>query len=339
MARPDSDDLPMNGDRVRDVRFRRIGVYDACEVDELLRRIAVELDAGRPAGPLIADATFRQIRTSPRRQPWTYDHEAVDWFLEQLQRQEDHPEPARIEADPWRDLPVGNYFTRKDPGGLTGHTARPSVLERQKQARQDQVYLHQECRDAWGGFGQQPGTRLRWVPAGILRRELRTAEQQTIASLHTRLPATVSTGGSTFAWKRVTRSPWPDIASSQKPSRVVPPDHKLTRELLDETGTPVLYISGRNHSYTAWARITFADQRWLQFPVRGVGRGNAIMTAVDHAGNKIARYRVTGSLKASTVEIVVHPGLQLTDELVLALAISAPWLSSYFKPQNQGGGG
>jgi len=62
------------------------------------------------------------------------------------------------------------------------------------------------------------------------------------------------------------------------------------------------------------------------------------MSAGDHAGNKIARYRVTSSLRALTVEIIVHPGQHLTDALVLALAISAPWLSSFFKPQNQGEG-
>jgi DivIVA domain-containing protein len=323
------------------VRFRRIGGYDASEVDELLRRIAVELDAGRPAGPLIVGAAFRQVRTTfPRRQPWAYDYAAVDWFLEQLQRQEDHSALAGMGADPWRDLPVGNYFTRKGPGLVADHPARPSVLERQKQARQDQEYLHQECEDAWRDFGQQPGTRLRSVRTGTMRRELRTAEQHTIASLRTRLPATVSTGGRTFAWKRVTRSSWPGTASSQKPSRTVPVAATLPRrELLDETGTPVLYTSGRNHDHTAWARITFADQRWLQFPVRGTHRFNAIMTAVDQAGNRIARYRVTPSLKASTVEIIVHPSQQLTDELVLAFAISAPWLSSYFKAPNQGGGG
>jgi hypothetical protein len=46
------------------------------------------------------------------------------------------------------------------------------------------------------------------------------------------------------------------------------------------------------------------------------------MTAVDQAGNKLARYRFTGSWKS--VEIVVHPGQRLTDELTLAIAALAP---------------
>jgi len=299
----------MNGDEVRCVGFRSRGGYDASQVDDLLRRIAVELDAGRPAGPLIAGATFRPIALRLRMQSWAYDSVAVDWFLEQLQRQEDHPKLAGTGADPWRDLPVGNYFTRKDPAGPAKGTARPSFLEWRKQKRQDQECLAQECADAWADFGQQPGTRLQRVRAGVKRRELRTAEQQTIASLHVLLPTTVSTGGRTFSWKRAQRS------------------------LFDETGMPVLHASGKNYYYSARARIMFAgNQRWLQFPVRGTGRANAIMTAVDQAGNRVARYRLNHG-----VEIIVHPGQRLTDELVLAIAISAPWLSSYFEAPNQGG--
>jgi hypothetical protein len=38
----------------------------------------------------------------------------------------------------------------------------------------------------------------------------------------------------------------------------------------------------------------------------------------------------------NTVEIMVHPSQQLTEELGLALALSAPWLFSYFA--TEGGG-
>ena len=61
------------------------------------------------------------------------------------------------------------------------------------------------------------------------------------------------------------------------------------------------------------------------------------MTAVDQAGNKVARYRLTGKLKLLPIEITVHPDQQLTDELALVIALSAPWLSSYFT--SSGGGG
>lgn len=39
----------MNGDEVRNVKFSS-GTYDASQVNDLLERIAAELDAGRPAG-------------------------------------------------------------------------------------------------------------------------------------------------------------------------------------------------------------------------------------------------------------------------------------------------
>jgi hypothetical protein len=63
------------------------------------------------------------------------------------------------------------------------------------------------------------------------------------------------------------------------------------------------------------------------------------MTAVDQAGNKVARYRVTGMFYIfgrDKVEITVHPDRDLTDVLVLAIAISVPWLSPYF--DTPGGG-
>jgi DivIVA domain-containing protein len=376
----------VNGDEVRDVRFPG-GIYGASQVDDLLGRIAVELDAGRPAEPLIAGATFRPALLTPQRTgiklrwagPRGYDSEAVDWFLDQLRRQEDQSDLAGIDADPWRDLPVGNYFTRSGPSDLAEPTATPSQQERGKRAREGND-LAQECADAWHDFGQQPGARLRWVRAGVVRHELRTAEQQTVASLRdVRLTArdlrdlrhtTLSSGGRTFTWKQVTRSAWPGVAeivrrshednprgyladtdtppsqerqanaSSQEPSRAERARLDPLTELLDQTGTPILYTSGDNYQHYAEARITFTDQRLLCFPVRGTTPANAIMTAVDQAGNKVARYRATGKLGLrNRMEITVHPRQLLTDELALALVIAAPWLWSYFLFPSQGGGG
>lgn len=232
----------------------------------------------------------------------------------------------------------------------------------------DLEYLAQECAGAWRDFGQQPGTHLRWVSAGAVRRELRTAEQQTIASLRYGRPTTISTGGRTFTWKRVTGSSWPDIAeivgrsrregvhprflaASTPQAKAIRKDGYAARvvlqlrELLDEAGTPILYASGKHLAEGAAACLTFPDQRWLRFPVRGTGfqgRRNAIMTAVDQDGNKVARYRITRrgynlmSGAPGRVEITVHPDRKLTDELALAIAISAPWVGQYFNP---GGGG
>jgi hypothetical protein len=229
---------------------------------------------------------------------------------------------------------VVNHFTRRgldDPGRTP---ARPSQwrawIARQKQPGKDWQHFAQECASEWRDFGQQPGTHLWLVRTGIGRRELRTAERQTVARLRKPVHGlafgralTISAGERTFAWKPGTRS------------------------LVDKTGVPILSIRGEHHDLSAGARITFPDRRWLQFPVRGTGRKNAIMTAMDQASDKVARYRRTGKLRAfpfrCPMEITVHPGHPLTDELVLASAISADWLSSYFvlEPSEaaKGGGG
>jgi DivIVA domain-containing protein len=156
----------VNGDEVRDVRFTR-GGYDAGQVDELLGRIAVDLDAGRPAGPLIANATFGEAM-------WGFDINAVDWFLDQLARSEDPVEPTVTSADPWRDLAVVNYLARSGPGGLADRVAARSRRGRFKYITRERKHLARECAAAWRAFGQQPGTQLRWGPAGATRRELRT---------------------------------------------------------------------------------------------------------------------------------------------------------------------
>lgn len=246
-------------------------------------------------------------------------------------------------ADPWRDLAVEPYSIRSAPGGLSGRVAAPSL---------------QECAEAWRDFGQQPGTRLSWVRTGAVRYELRTAEQQAVASLRHGRPATLSAGGRTFTWKRVPGSSWPDIAKTISRDRPGSPAHMLRdeetplsrkrqaesrdlllRHLLDEAGMPILYTGGQNIGRSARAYIKFPGQRWLRFPVRGTRRVNAIMTAVDQAGNKVARYRLTRNETSfwKTVEITVHPAQQLTDELVLAIALSPLWLRSYFR--SEGGGG
>ena len=207
--------------------------------------------------------------------------------------------------------------------------------------------------------------------AGIVRRDLRTAERQTVASLRDLQPSAIRAGGRTLTWKQVTGSSWPDIAeivrrshgdyplghflpeeapylaagtqrgrkrqakARRKHPRTAAREHSSWGELLDKTGRPVLYVSGSNFGHRAGACITFPDQRWLRFPVRGTTRANAIMTAVDQAGNKVARYRIIGkpwTITQDTMEIAVHPDELLTDELAIAIAISTPWLSSYLTP-------
>lgn len=272
---------------------------------------------------------------------------------------EDHP--TREESDGPARVPVTVSQWREWNARLAKARAK---------AKEDRQDLAQQCQRELRDFGQQPGSHLWLVRAGIVRRELRTADQQTLARLRDLVPTAVSAGGRTFTRKQVTGSSWPGIADMIRHSHpnhgagyFPDPDTPRSQKrqvkassrdpnsfarsglnlevLVDETGLPVFYTSGRNYDHIAGARITFPDQRWLRFPVRGTGQADAIMRAVDQAGDELARYRLTGRLRAvvaHTMEIAVRPGQPLTDELVLALAISAPWLSPYFDVPSQGGG-
>jgi hypothetical protein len=321
----------VNGDEVRGVWFlgaRGPGNYNKADVNDLLARVAAELDSGRPAGPLIANATFRGPSTFVSKIGCLTG--AVDWFLEQLRLQEESSEMARMNTDPWRDLATEPYCVYREPGELAGLVAAPP---------------QQEYADAWRNFGCQPGTRLSWVQAGAHRYELRTAGQQTLAAYKGRRSATLSTDGRTFTW----RPGSPGLAETIGRDRPGAPAHMLKgrtdikdtdlRMLIDQHGIPVLYKGGRHLTYHAGAYIKFPGHRWLRFPVRGTGISDAIMTAVDQAGNKVARYRVApDDSSVWTVEISVHPAQQLTDELTLAIAVSAPFLHSYFRAPVDGGG-
>jgi hypothetical protein len=214
---------------------------------------------------------------------------------------------------------VETRFTSRgldDPGRMPARLSQwRARIAREKQASKDWRRFTQECAGEWRDFGQQPGTHLWLVGTGIGRCELRTAEQQTVARLRGRVWYTgVSAGGRTFTRKPATGAGW---------------------AFVDEAGAPILHTWGSHWNNLALGHIAFPDRRWLQFPVRGTGRANAIMTAVDQDRNKVAQYRRARGLwasLASTTEITVHPEQPLTDELVLALAISARWLSSYFDP-------
>jgi hypothetical protein len=352
----------VNGDAVRDTWFlrsswlRSLTGYAAPEVDDLLGRVAAELDAGRPAGPLIENATLRRRHISGGLAVGIqYDIDAVDWFFDQFLRRPDHTELAGISVDPWRDLAVAQ---------LTGSKVRDAA----EQPRNSRAYFAEECANAWRDFGQAPGMHLRWGRTGrrLLRgacNELRTAQQQTIASRDGQR-LTVLTGGRSFTYKktdipaRSTADSWPPgiaqlaarswrdsaghFAAETMSSKAQRREARTARELVDETGIPILYSSGQNFNRRAYACVTFPDQRWLRFLVRGTEPWNTIMTAVDQAGNRVARYRKsTGDppWERAKAEITVHPDQRLTDELVLAIAISAEWLESYFSSPSSGGAG
>jgi hypothetical protein len=221
----------------------------------------------------------------------------------------------------------------------------PTPRKTQKLFRETQKLLRERCENAWRGFGLLPGTHLSCVSVGLFRRELRTAEQQTLASARAIWgggKATVSAGGRTFTWLTIrASSSLPGIADSSNRTsrgygwREQPPSLARPRALVDEAQVPIFYTSGANYNGRALARISFPDGRWLRFLVLGTKRANAVMTAVDQAWNEIAYYRISKQ-RRNPVEITVQPDQSLTDELVLAITISVPWLASYFDVPSEG---
>ena len=350
---------PMNGEEVRDTRFMSgAWGYDVTEVDDLLRRVAVELDAGRSAGPLIENVTFRRAGLGRSGS----DVDAVDWLLNQLLSPLDDSELAEMSTDPWRELAVAQV-TRSRVSDLTERSAKPSGRAHRKSPSEDRKLFPEECANAWRDFGHLPGKQFLFERVSLGRYELRTAEQQKLASVRRYgLSETVSTDGGRFTLKRtrLTQSP-PDVAEiAARGSRncagqfLTPRSSRRKRwedsrgkfpvklkELADETGTPILHTTGVNQYGRACACISFPSQGWLRFLVRGTERADAVMTAVDQAGNRVARYRINdGGRKrgAGPVEITVNPAWKLTNERLLAIAISAPWLGSYFVQPGAGGG-
>lgn len=110
--------------------------------------------------------------------------------------------------DPWRDLAVAQCTRSGGSEPVPGN----------RKHRVKRKYFAKECENAWRDFGQQPGMYLRWGRArrgrwGDDRYELRTREQQTIASLYLgKLPSNLesfagaSLGERSFTETRAARS-------------------------------------------------------------------------------------------------------------------------------------
>jgi hypothetical protein len=290
-----------------------------------------------------------------------YDIAAVDWFLEELLRREDQPEPDQMAADPWRDVPVANHFTWPGPGWPgepSGNLTRRARRVNRAEARH---YLLEECQRGWRGFDLLPGVHL-WRNGGWprLKDELRTAEQQAIATVR---PPTITTGGRNFTWKEVRRERYSDPVIAEIIASAIQDssghfDAETSRriqqarqgegwevlpglwELIDDAGAPILYVTGMALYGTGMEGISFPDQRRLRFRIRGAHSTNGIMTAVDQAGNRIARYRITShadGVGPGKTAITVNPSWELADDLVLAITAAADWLTAAFGVGSQGG--
>ena len=293
----------VNGNEVRRLIFPRTGGYETAAVDELLDRVATELDAGRAVANLIEDATF------PRQpvQLWKglrggYDFAAVDGVLAQLRRQDD---PAG-RADPWRNLPAWRYSMASPDASaaeLAGPARHRAAMPRAARVQAAKDYAR-ECEEACRDFDAQPGIQLGLVKTGVASRELLTVEQHALVSARTVPATTFDRDGRTYRLSRVKAAQWPAVAAEIGDKQVGSPAHLPRTEPAPRTGA------------------------------EAARRSNAIMTAVDQAGRQVARYMIAGS---RAIDITVHPDQPLTDELILTLALTGPWVSSFFG--SSGGGG
>jgi len=325
------EELPVNGDQLRQTwfwppRLEQHG-YRAWDVDDLVSRVAAELDAGRPAGPLIGTTELGKRRWGRR-----YDIDAVDWLLGQFLVRPGQFGPAGMGDDPWCGVPVAQLAA----DGVSGQASRYSWVTSSR--RRSRANFARQCDRTWLDFDQLPGPRLWHGFLGKLE-VLCTEDRQLVASVR---KGVVSAGGRNFTCtflakhKATPRKTWSSPLNSK------------WQTVMDEAKIPILYVGLReNYNWRALSSILFPDQRWLRFLVRGTREPNAVMTAVDQAGDTVARYRLNyNDLRVGheklrgypkLVQIAVHPDRQLTDELALVLMMSARrWLEGYFERPSGG---
>jgi DivIVA domain-containing protein len=317
--------------------------YDSEEVDAFLEDIRETFLGIRE--PFLTSGDVRDRQFSVTRWRRGYDVEEVDALLDEVEVRLAASPPGQPQDSELGPDAYGLRIEDRRTGGRTYLPARPSRRARRKSRRarrkwrRDRLNAHlkqhrEECQKAWDEFDQQPGTHLR-LECKATRLDLRSADLQTTASMTHRLwrddRVSISKGSFVLAGTRFKGSSW--IRSWR------------SRKFVDETGTPVLYVSGSNFHGVDYhgidrAGISFPDGRSLRFQIRGTGTEDAIMTMVDEAGNRVARYRMmrlSGGHRTN-VKVAVYPGWELTDELILAIMISAPWLSSHFIVPSFGGG-
>jgi hypothetical protein len=275
--------------------------YDTNEVENFIERIAIDLDAGLALRVPQAEFTQRAYDC--------YDLDAVDWYLESLRSGDDGPVAS---PDPWCE-----------PVALYAHW--PMSESTPTSLREVRNYLGQVCEEAWQRFDELPAIRLTWAPSGPNTRELRSTDDRLLVTVRKkRLPLSYRSDPHHF---RSLESE--NLLYSVKN---MPKQEVETSDLLSPDGRTILQLLGLNYTRRAAAAIQIPDGPTIRFPVRGTRRSNAVMAAVDDAGSCLARFRTPMgmSLTERNIEVVVRPGIELSDQVVLLLAWSSPLLHTYF---------
>jgi DivIVA domain-containing protein len=312
-------------DAIRQTTFRHDeNGYDARDVDAYLGRLADELDGGSGLGETDGEVRFRRARYLRTG----YETCAVDLFLGRfidgptgrLRLPQTQYSAGIGSAPPWPDDPVSNWYRRQDSG------------------REQFKSRSEECREAYSRFSELSGTRIRMERSRLDRRLLVGDAGQLLAAMGMS-SQTVVVGEHTYVQRRggidvdagLIIHDAVSARFAQKPLNPRPKRHEWVDK---QSGEVVLWQAGNNLYHHAAALIVFPNGDWWRFPVRGTYEKNAIMTALNSSGSSVARYRLRYPSRRwyrRTIDIVVHPGLRLNDEQVLAFALSAPWLRDYFK--------
>ena len=118
-----------------------------------------------------------------------------------------------------------------------------------------------------------------------------------------------------------------------------------------DLGVAVIETDGMHLSYRAsgTARLVgdLAGRRFaeglISFPVEATNPGDAVMRAIDESDATLLQVRRVGAERKTRflyyddwIDIVATPGVQVTPELLLLAAVTAPWIVSFFL---SGGGG
>jgi hypothetical protein len=343
--------------RVRFVREER--GYDAFEVEQLLLRVAEAIDADESPRTLIEDC-----RLSIARRGCTKGD--VDLLLDEVLADASESAYWTARVDRWREFDVGNRILPTDNTTIAipnSPAARQGPTERRRPS----------AKNEWEDLDRSEGTHLRYVDSLLTARRLEADRLlATIRSSQLTLRLTLARNGKSYTLRRVSqdRRSEPQIgrhaelsrdASRGRYANGAESDHMdppwarpfwrfvvnnpggrsgdQISELTDDSiGSPVLWYSGNNFHYKATTLISLPDGRWFRFPVRGQTRGAAVMTAVDESLNRVIRYKKVRPF-SSHIKVVVNPHFTLTDDIVLAIALTAPLVSRYFNTPSPTPGG
>jgi hypothetical protein len=292
--------------------------YEREPVQDLLRRIAMDLDAGRCPVGLIESARLPEAKKGYRTGP-------VDLLLDEIRTQNDEA----ASADPWQPLRVYSWVNNWSK--VAWERGVPEL-------NREQVSLL-----------ESQGTSLTTSGGAFVRCDLKLADQVVARMQRGGLTLCRADREIVYLERRVEPAQAPpalvDVCvgdifyryqSGPRPSRDAW-GRKDVYELVDEAaGKVVLWRVGQHYPGYDSGLIVFPDRQWLRFPVmRAEWKGRrAVMTAVDQKGRRLVRY---GSLKGRDI-IHLNPSRDLDNALLATICLTVSWRGRCLTEGGGGGG-